>query len=254
MRLLLGLRSDSLLVLLWLGLLLFVSNQPAALTHAFIRGNPCHDSLLSGMHRIASRRQEKEQPKRLCAFHGSGQCPWILAQSQNKEHAVRLLAQEKEGGGGEGDRDDDPSPLVLEEEDDVTMYATPSSSLSSDSMERAWRYAKKPLLRIGAKGATSSHGNSLKQLLEQHIVVKVKVNTQPFDNNMETAFETLRKLAEERGAPAGMELLQARESSSILLLGTPGIRQRIENNEFPPQQQEQNKEGVGERNVWMRTK
>jgi hypothetical protein len=46
--------------------------------------------------------------------------------------------------------------------------------------EKVWRYAKKPLLRIGSKGATHAHGNSLRQLLDDHTVVKVKVNTKTF--------------------------------------------------------------------------
>ena len=49
-----------------------------------------------------------------------------------------------------------------------------------DAIEKAWRYAKKPLLSIGAKGASFSHGNSLRQLLDSHTVVKVKVNTNKF--------------------------------------------------------------------------
>jgi len=48
------------------------------------------------------------------------------------------------------------------------------------NMELAWRYAKKPLLRIGSKGATLTHGNSLRQLLDAHTVVKVKINTRKF--------------------------------------------------------------------------
>ena len=48
------------------------------------------------------------------------------------------------------------------------------------AIEKAWRYAKKPLLSIGAKGATFAHGNSLRQLLESHTIVKVKVNTSKF--------------------------------------------------------------------------
>ena len=47
--------------------------------------------------------------------------------------------------------------------------------------EILWRHVKKPLLRLGAKGASVSHGNSLKQLLEDHTAVKVKVNTKPYD-------------------------------------------------------------------------
>jgi len=46
-----------------------------------------------------------------------------------------------------------------------------------DNMEKTWRHVKKPMLRIGSKGAAPSHGNSLRELLEQHDAVKVKVNT-----------------------------------------------------------------------------
>ena len=55
-----------------------------------------------------------------------------------------------------------------------------SENIPLDAMERAWRYCKKPLLRVGSKGAQFSHGNSLRQLLEAHQVVKVKVNTTRF--------------------------------------------------------------------------
>lgn len=55
-----------------------------------------------------------------------------------------------------------------------------SSRSEHDNTELAWRYAKKPLLRIGSKGATLTHGNSLRQLLESHTAVKVKVNTRKF--------------------------------------------------------------------------
>jgi len=49
-------------------------------------------------------------------------------------------------------------------------------STENDNMEKTWRYIKKPLLRVGSKGATTSHGNSLRELLASHKVVKVKVN------------------------------------------------------------------------------
>ena len=106
-----------------------------------------------------------------------------------------------------------------------------------DGMERAWRYAKKPLLSIGAKGATLSHGNSLRQLLEQHTAVKVKVNTRRFEGSLEKAFEELRGLAEENGAPAGIEMLQTREKDKIILFGWPGTTQRIQDNQFPVQEE-----------------
>mmetsp|Transcript_18115 Transcript_18115/g.34375 ORF Transcript_18115/g.34375 Transcript_18115/m.34375 type:complete len:207 (-) Transcript_18115:119-739(-) len=102
-----------------------------------------------------------------------------------------------------------------------------------DSLERAWRYAKKPLLSIGSKGATLSHGNSLRQLLEQHTVVKVKVNTRRFDGSLQAAFEHLRSLAEENGAPSGIELIQARDADKIILFGLPGTMERIKDGHFP---------------------
>ena len=49
-----------------------------------------------------------------------------------------------------------------------------------DPKEKVWRYTKKPLLRIGSKGATHPHGNSLRQLLDDHTVVKVKFNLKKF--------------------------------------------------------------------------
>lgn len=102
-----------------------------------------------------------------------------------------------------------------------------------DSLERAWRYAKKPLLSIGAKGATLSHGNSLRQLLEQHTVVKVKINTRRFDGSLQAAFEQLRSLAEENGAPPGIELIQSRDADKIILFGWPGTMDRIKDGHFP---------------------
>mmetsp|Transcript_7615 Transcript_7615/g.16716 ORF Transcript_7615/g.16716 Transcript_7615/m.16716 type:complete len:214 (-) Transcript_7615:85-726(-) len=100
-------------------------------------------------------------------------------------------------------------------------------------LEKAWRSAKKPLLRIGAKGATKSHGNSLRELLAQHTVVKVKVNTKPYDT-MEEAFQKLKALAEEAGGERGVELISARPSDSIILFGKPGTMDLIKRGEFPP--------------------
>jgi hypothetical protein len=76
----------------------------------------------------------------------------------------------------ENDDDDDVDIDFLFE--DPPKEEIPYDNL--DVTEKVWRFAKKPLLRIGAKGATHSHGNSLRQLLDDHIVVKVKVNTRKF--------------------------------------------------------------------------
>jgi hypothetical protein len=67
-----------------------------------------------------------------------------------------------------------------EEEKHVDAVSTSFDKSSLDTRERAWRYVKKPLLRIGAKGCSKSHGNSLRQLLADHVLVKVKVNTNKY--------------------------------------------------------------------------
>ena len=137
-------------------------------------------------------------------------------------------AVDEEGLPQEDGDEEDVEGSLLSEDEEV------SELLDLDSMEKAWRYAKKPLLRIGSKGATLTHGNSLKQLLEQHTVIKVKVNTRRFDNSLQQAFEQLRQLAEENGAPPGIELIQTREAENVIMFGWPGSMKRIQNGEFPP--------------------
>ena len=119
-----------------------------------------------------------------------------------------------------------------EEEEEEIPLVKPQPPVTG--MERAWRHAKKPLLSIGAKGATLAHGNSLRQLLEAHGAVKVKINTKHFDNSLDTAFDALKQLAMEAGAPEP-ELLHVRYSDNIILVGAQGIRAKIESNEFPPE-------------------
>lgn len=125
----------------------------------------------------------------------------------------------------EDDDDDD-------EEDIEFLFEEPPAEL--DATEKVWRYAKKPLLRIGSKGATHSHGNSLRQLLEDHTVVKVKVNTKKFNDSVQQAYETLRSLAVENGAPEDLELIQLREGSKEILFAMPGTLGRMEDGSFPP--------------------
>ena len=150
---------------------------------------------------------------------------------------IKLARLKAAAAASDNDDDNDEDMDDLEDDSDDQedidfLFEEPPKVL--DGMERAWRYASKPLLRIGSKGANLTHGNSLRQLLEAHEVVKVKVNTRRFDNSLETAFEQIKSLAEEAGAPPGIELVQARESDRIILFGLPGICQRISNGEFPP--------------------
>ncbi len=119
-----------------------------------------------------------------------------------------------------------------EEEGISFLFEEPQDIL--DSTEKAWRYAKKPLLRIGSKGATHAHGNSLRQLLEDHTVVRVKVNTKKFNNSVQQASEMLKALAIENGGPADLELIQIREGSKEIMFGMPGTLQKMEEGTFPP--------------------
>jgi RNA-binding protein YhbY len=136
----------------------------------------------------------------------------------------QLTSAEETGLHDDGDDDKDEDEEFLLEDSPVALDAT----------EMAWRYAKKPLLRIGSKGATHSHGNSLRQLLLDHTVVKVKVNTKKFNNSVQQAYETLRTLAVENGAPDDIELIQLREGSKEILFAMPGTLKKMEQGSFPP--------------------
>jgi RNA-binding protein YhbY len=166
--------------------------------------------------------------------------------STRRSFRVTLLHGTAEAEWGEEDgSDEDEGAESQDEGEEEEEDTTPSSGgrrrkprqqqvPHSDPMERAWRHSKKPLLRIGAKGATMSHGNSLRQLLQDHTAVKVKVNTQSFHGDLLEAFERIRALAEESGAPAGIECIQARERDGVILFGMPGTSGKITSGEFPP--------------------
>jgi hypothetical protein len=79
------------------------------------------------------------------------------------------------------DVDEDEDEEDSDDEDIDFLFEEPSIAYEDlEGAEKAWRHAKKSLLSIGSKGATLTHGNSLRHLLEDHTVVKVKVNTKKF--------------------------------------------------------------------------
>lgn len=137
--------------------------------------------------------------------------------------------------------DDSSEQLKSSENEDDDQYDEvvdqSPSQMPIPGLEKAWRYAKKPLMSIGSKGATAAHGNSLRQLLDSHTAVKVKVvSTQSYDDkSLQSVFLHLRDLAVESGASIDMELLQARQSERILLIGMPGTLDRIQSGDFPPE-------------------
>lgn len=127
----------------------------------------------------------------------------------------------------DGGADNDVAAVADEYEDDEP------EAIVLPNMEKAWRHAKKPLLRIGSKGISKSHVNSLGELLQQHEVVKVKVNT-PRLGSLEDVFEALQKLVEASGRSFGVELLQTRKVENTILFGREGITEKIRIGEFPP--------------------
>mmetsp|Transcript_3311 Transcript_3311/g.3786 ORF Transcript_3311/g.3786 Transcript_3311/m.3786 type:complete len:193 (+) Transcript_3311:44-622(+) len=107
------------------------------------------------------------------------------------------------------------------------------NNISDRVMEKAWRHAKKTLISVGGKGATIKHGNNLRQLLEDHTIVKVKVNTKSF-GTMENAVKILRDFAVESGASENIEIVQMREKDRTILFGLPRTSEKIEDGSFPP--------------------
>ena len=135
--------------------------------------------------------------------------------------------------------------ILLSTQNDAAASPSSQTSLAEalqpleGNRQKAWLYAKKPLLRIGGKGATKTHGNSLRELLDQHTVVKVKVNTGPYDGSLESAFEALKTLAVESGAEAGLELIHIKTSENIILFGREGALSLIDAGDFPPPPREE---------------
>ena len=135
-------------------------------------------------------------------------------------------------GGEKGEYPDDD---VIDGVRSSEAAASAVGTKAEAGIESAWRYAGRPLLRIGAKGATESHGNSLRELLEAHTVVRVKINTYAFEGGtFEDAFCVLRDLAKGAGASPGIELLRIRSSENTILIGQPGTLDRIRSGDFPP--------------------
>lgn len=100
-------------------------------------------------------------------------------------------------------------------------------------LENAWRYVKKPLLRVGGKGLSDKLGNSLCELLNAHTAVKVKVNTNKL-GSLEDVFEDMKKLVESSGKMKGVELLQFRNSDNTIMFGKEGTQELIRTGLYPP--------------------
>ena len=115
-----------------------------------------------------------------------------------------------------------------------TNSDTSNDTIIPDScIEDIRRYAKKSLISVGRKGATIKHGNNLRQLLNDHTIVKVKFNTQTF-GTLEQAFTSLRDLAVESGASQSIELIEMKQNERTIIFGLPGTKGKIKDGSFPP--------------------
>mmetsp|Transcript_23915 Transcript_23915/g.28218 ORF Transcript_23915/g.28218 Transcript_23915/m.28218 type:complete len:190 (-) Transcript_23915:96-665(-) len=117
--------------------------------------------------------------------------------------------------------------------DDDNDEDTIQNKKNEQKVENVWRHVKKPLLRIGGKGITSTHGNSLIELLNDHTVVKVKINTTKLGTLVEVA-DLLVRAAEIQGGGDGIEVIQVREIENTVLLGKKGATALIMDGTFPP--------------------
>jgi len=128
-----------------------------------------------------------------------------------------------------------PNNMLVYRRDVPTLRAEQNNdnAIADRVMEKAWRHAKKTLISVGGKGATIKHGNNLRQLLEDHTIVKVKVNTKSF-GTMENAVKILRDLAVKSGASPNIEIIQMREKDRTILFGLPGTSEKIQDGSFPP--------------------
>ena len=142
---------------------------------------------------------------------------------------------------------EDVADVDVVDDDDSIGMSTSSVSKDMKLMERVWRYNKKPLLSIGAqKGPTVKHGNSLRELLNHHTTVKVKIqlllnsssrnnDAQTMEDQMIQVYHQLKDYAVVADPTLhDMELLQVRVAERILLVGLPGTRQKIVEGTYPP--------------------
>ena len=109
----------------------------------------------------------------------------------------------------------------------------PSSTVLQEGIDQTWRHVPKPLLRIGGKGIAESHGNSLRELLNAHTVVKVKINSTKL-GSLEDVFETLKSTVDKSEDCPGVELIHVRNSENTILIGKKGTMDDIREGKFPP--------------------
>jgi RNA-binding protein YhbY len=114
----------------------------------------------------------------------------------------------------------------------LKLSANDDDSAQRVNIDKAWKHIPKPLLRIGGKGVADSHGNSLKELMNAHTAVKVKINTTKL-GSFEDVFEMLKVVLEKKDVQ-GVELIHVRESDNTIMVAKSGTMDKIQDGSFPP--------------------
>jgi len=120
------------------------------------------------------------------------------------------------------------SSSVVQQDDNDDGYS---------KIEKAWRHVKKPLLRVGGKGVTLKHANSLRELLAAHTVTKVKFNCGKLGTTLEEVAMLLKDTADDASLGNDkIELIRMNGSdgNGIVLFGRSGAMEMISNGSFPP--------------------
>uniref|UniRef100_I2CPM2 Uncharacterized protein n=2 Tax=Nannochloropsis gaditana (strain CCMP526) TaxID=1093141 RepID=I2CPM2_NANGC len=103
-------------------------------------------------------------------------------------------------------------------------------------LDSLWNQQRKPLLRLGAKGVLKSHLNSLRELLDAHNVVRVKVNGLSNTDIQGLAENALRMAVEHDSEPALGVLLRVKGKE--FLVGRPdkmeALRKKLLSSDGPP--------------------
>ena len=130
------------------------------------------------------------------------------------------------------DQESDPTADTSASTSTSTSTSTPLSA-STPGVDLAWRHVSKPMLRIGSKGVSATHANSLGELLEAHTCVKVKINTHKL-GSLEEAFVCIQNVVVENNSSSNIELIHVRKSDNMIMIGKEGALDMIRAGDFPP--------------------
>jgi len=120
----------------------------------------------------------------------------------------------------------------------TSIYSLPmihetEPSASAEDVVRAWKCARRPMLRINYENdVTQKDGKMLKQLLDNYSLVKVKINGKLDMSMMEETFESLKNEAQISGASSEIEVIHTCVAEGTIFLANPGTLSKIQSGSF----------------------